>query len=93
MNKTEQKFLSLVRSSTMRSFLAAHKILDEISTPVLVNAATELASRARYLFMTDTPEKAENANQLASQILGVLRSRNQDVPALSAEIHDNAKMF
>lgn len=93
MNKTEQKFLSLVRSNTMRSFLAAHRVLDEISTPVLVTAAAELTSRARYLFITDSPEKAENANQLACQIVGVLRSRKQDTTALSTRIRDNAIMF
>uniref|UniRef100_A0A6C0JP19 Uncharacterized protein n=1 Tax=viral metagenome TaxID=1070528 RepID=A0A6C0JP19_9ZZZZ len=93
MNKSEQRFLTLVRSNSMRSFLAAHRVLDDISTPVLVIAASELASRARYLFITDTPEKADNANQIASQIVGVLRSRKEDVSALNAKLDSNAIMF
>jgi hypothetical protein len=93
MNKTEQKFLTLVRSNKLRSFYAAHKVLDDISTPVLYNAATELIGRARYLFMTDTTEKANYANQLASQIVGVLHLRNEDVAELNTKLVENTQMF
>jgi hypothetical protein len=37
----------------------------------------------------DTPEKAESANQLANQILGVLKQRNEDVTELNAKIIEN----
>jgi len=93
MNKTEQRFLTLVRSNKMRSFVAAHRFLDEIRTETLFNAASELVSRARYLLITDTEEKADDANQFAAQIISVLRSRNQNITILSAKLDENLKMF
>jgi hypothetical protein len=93
MNKTEQRFLTLVRSNNMRSYHAAHRVIDQISTHVLYTAVTELVSRARYLYMTDTRDKAEYANQLANQIAGVLHSRDQNVAELNAKINENAQMF
>ena len=89
MNKIEQKFLTLIASNKQRSFSAAHRILDSISTSVLYDSANELVSRARYLKIMDTPEKAESANQLANQILGVLKQRNEDVTELNAKIIEN----
>jgi hypothetical protein len=41
----------------------------------------------------NTPEKADNANQIASQIVGVLRSRKEDVSTLDAKLDSNAIMF
>ena len=93
MNKTEQRFLTLVRSNRMRSFYAAHKVLTAISTPVLYIAANELVGRAAYLYMTETPEKADYANQLANQITGILARRDQDVTELNAKIIGNSQMF
>ena len=93
MNKIEQRFLTLVRSNRLRSFYAAHRTLDDISTPVLYIAARELVGRARYLYITDTPEKADSANQLASQIVGILHARDQDITELNAKIIENAQMF
>ena len=93
MNKTEQRFLTLVRSNRMRSFYAAHKVIKDISTPVLYTAANELISRASYLYMTETSEKADCANQLASQITGILARRDQDVTELDAKIIENAQVF
>ena len=93
MNKTEQKFLTLVRSNKMRSFYAAHRVLDEIRTDALFSATSELLSRARYLFITDTIDKADDANQFAAQIISVLRSRNQDVTTLTAKLDENIKMY
>jgi hypothetical protein len=93
MNKTEQRFLTLVRSNNMRSYHAAHRVIDKIGTPVLYVAARELVSRAKYLYMTDTPEKADYANQLANQIAGVLHGRDQNVAELNAKINENAQMF
>jgi len=93
MNKIEQKFLTLVRSNRVRSFMAAHKNLDDISTPVLKTAATELVSRARYLYITDTVEKASHANQMANQIAGVLQTRNEDIADLNTKINENAEVF
>jgi hypothetical protein len=77
----------------MRSFVAAHRFLDEIRTETLFNAASELVSRARYLLITDTEEKADDANQFAAQIISVLRSRNQNITILSAKLDENLKMF
>lgn len=93
MNKIEQRFLTLVRSNRMRSFYAAHKVLDDISTPVLYIAARELVGRARYLYITDTSEKADYANQLASQIVGILHARDQDTTELNAKIIENSQVF
>jgi hypothetical protein len=93
MNKTEQRFLTLVRSNKMRSFIAAHRFLDEIRTETLFSAASELVSRARYLLITDTEEKADDANQFAAQIISVLRLRNQNITILSAKLDENLKMF
>jgi hypothetical protein len=93
MNKIEQRFLTLVRSNKMRSFYAAHKVLDDISTPVLYIAARELVGRARHLYITDMSEKADYANQLASQIVGILHARDQDIAELNAKIIENSQMF
>ena len=89
MNKIEEKFLTLISSNTQRSFSAAHRILDSISSSLLYSSANELVSRARYLKITDMSENAESANQLANQILGVLKQRNQDVTELNAKILEN----
>ena len=89
MNRNEQRFITLLRSNTMRSFYAAHRILDSISTGVLIVAANELVTRATYLHITDTLEKAKNANQFASQIYGVLKQRNQDVTDIYEKIIQN----
>jgi hypothetical protein len=93
MNKIEQKFLTLIRSNRMRSFYTAHRILEVVSTPVLFAAANELVNRARYLYNADDAEKADYANQFASQISGVLNSRNQDVTELDAKIEENSQVF
>lgn len=93
MHKIEDRFLTLLRSNKLQSFYAAHRLLDDIGTTVLYIAARELVSRARYLYLTDTPEKAECANQLACQILAVLDSRNQDIAELNAYIVQNLQMF
>ena len=93
MNKIEQRFLTLVRSNRMRSFYAAHKVLDDISTPVLYIAVRELVGRARYLYNTDDVEKADYASQFASQISGVLYSRNEDVTELDAKIEEIIPVF
>jgi hypothetical protein len=93
MNKIEQRFLTLIASNTNRSFAAAHRILDSISTSVLYSSANELISRARYLNIADTPEKAESANQLANQILGVLKQRNEEVTDLNAKLLENINMM
>jgi len=89
MNKIEQRFRSLIASNTQRSFSAAHRILDSISTSVLYESVNELLGRARYLKITNIHEKAEYANQLANQILGVLRQRNEDVTELNTELLEN----
>lgn len=93
MHKIEERFLTLLRSNRLQTFYAAHRILDDIGTSVLYIAARELVSRARYLYITDTLEKAECANQMASQIVAVLDSRNQDVTELNADITRNLQMF
>ena len=93
MQKIEERFLTLLRSNRLQAFYAAHRILDDIGTSVLYIAARELVSRARYLYMTDTLEKAECANQMAYQIVAVLDSRNQDVSELNADITKNSQMF
>jgi|UniRef100_A0A6C0B2B2 hypothetical protein len=93
MQKIEERFLTLLRSNRLHAFYAAHRILDDIGTSVLYIAARELVSRARYLYITDTLEKAECANQMASQIVAVLDSRNQDVSELNADITKNLQMF
>jgi len=93
MNKTEQKFMTIIRSNTMRSYYAAHRLLDEISTAVLESACAELLSRARYLYLVDTAVKADYANQFAGQIIGVLNSRNVRVPELRKKMDENMQMF
>ena len=93
MHKIEERFLTLLRSNRLQTLYAAHRILDDIGTSVLYIAARELVSRARYLYITDTLEKAECANQMASQIVAVLDSRNQDVTELNADITRNLQMF
>lgn len=93
MNKIDERFLTLVRSSRMKSFYAAHKIIDTISTPVLYSAALELVSRARYLLIVDTPENADHANQLASQIAGVLKQRNEDVTLIDTKVNEIIHMM
>jgi hypothetical protein len=93
MNKVDQRFITLVRSHRKRSFLAAMKIADSISTPVLYSAATELIGRAKYLYVVDTPEKADYANQVANQITGVLSQRNEDITALDRQIREIIDMM
>ena len=93
MNKTEQRFLTLVRSNRMQSFYAAQRILNVISTPVLFTAANELIHRARYLYFIDNPYQANYANQFACRISEVLHSRNQDVRQLDTNIEENIQMF
>jgi len=93
MKKIDQKFMSIIRSNTMRSFYAAHRLLNDISTPVLLTACSELLSRARYLYLVDTEERADYANQFAGQIIGVLSSRNIDVPDLRKKMDENMRMF
>jgi hypothetical protein len=93
MKMNEQKFMKIIRSNNMRAYYAAHRMLDDISTPVLLQTGIELLGRARYLYLVDTPEKADYANQFAGQIIAVLRSRNVPVTELAEKMDENMMMF
>jgi len=89
MKRAEQKFLTIVRSNTMRSFYAAWNLLDVVSTPVLLDAGNDLINRARYLNMIGKLDESNNANQFANQICGELRKRKVDASELHQKILSN----
>jgi hypothetical protein len=74
MNKTEERFISLIRSNKLRSFLAAHKLLDtkQISNTLIIAAGKELVIRSQYLYDKGQETEANNALQFAYQLVGFL---------------------
>jgi hypothetical protein len=93
MNKLDQKFVSIIRDNHMRAYYTAHGLIESVSTNVLYNACNELLSRAKYLFIVETPEKADYANQFAGQIIGVLNNRNVNTDILLEKMKNNMTMF
>lgn len=74
MNKTEERFVSLIRSNKLRSFFAAHKLLDtkQISNNVIIAAGKELVHRFQYLYDNGQEDEANNVLQFAYQLVGFL---------------------
>ena len=74
MNKTEERFVSLIRSNRLRSFLAAHKLIDtnQISKELMLVEGNELLNRSQYLYNNGQETEANNALQVAYQLIGFL---------------------
>ena len=74
MNKTEERFVSLIRSNKLRSFLSAHRLIgsDQITRNVMIMTGKELVNRSQYLYDNGRETEANNALQFAYQIIGFL---------------------
>ena len=79
---TDERFLLLIEKCSMRNFMEAHQMLDEVSSETLLSAVNSLLVRADSLFMYKT--KANHCEQLAHQIGAVLRIRGVDISHLFA---------
>lgn len=83
MPNMETKFLTIVRRmNTKKSMYAAHRLIDHISTPVLMSSGMELAHRAVYLYNNRKVTQADYSNQLAYQIAGALEARGVNADKL-----------
>jgi len=70
---TDQEFITLMQKSSQQRFMAAHQMLDEVSTDVLLQTLHTLLERAQT-----TKNNSGHCKQFANQIYGVLLSRGLD---------------
>ena len=69
----DQEFVSLLQKSSQQRFMAAHQILDEVSTETLLQTLHTLLERA-----DTTKNISGHCKQFANQIYAVLMSRGLD---------------
>ena len=72
---------------------AAHRMIKDIGTPVLMSSGMELAYRTMYLYNTDKTLQADYSSQLANQIEGALNARGINTDKLREKIEEGAKLF
>lgn len=90
----EDKFLHIAnRLSSKRAMYAAHRMIQHISTPVLMSSGMDLAHRAIYLHNNNKTLQADYNSQLANQIDGLLESRGVNTEKLREKIEEGAKLF
>jgi hypothetical protein len=70
---TDQEFITLMQKSSQQRFMAAHQMLDEVSTDVLLQTLHTLLERAHT-----TKNNSGHCKQFANQIYAVLFSRGLD---------------
>jgi len=73
----DQEFITLMQKSSQQRFMAAHQILDEVSTEILLQALHTLLERAQT-----TKNISGHCKQFANQIHAVLTSRGLDTGQL-----------
>ena len=76
----DDKFIITTRSNNWRSLNAAHRMLDDVSTAVLISVCNELLLRT----------ESDPANQFAAQIMGVLYSRGENIDTIERKIQQTA---
>jgi hypothetical protein len=91
----EAKFSSIVRRlNSRRSMNVAYRLIDQISTPVLLSSGLELVYRAKHLWNNDKVRQANYNNQLANQIAGALKySRGVNVEHLEEKVREGFRII
>jgi len=81
---SDEYFLLLIEKCSIRNFMNAHQMLDDVTTDTLIGAVNSLLARADILFMHKT--RANYCEQFANQIRAVLHNRGVDVSHLFVEV-------
>ena len=90
----EDKFLAIIhRVNSKRSMYAAYRMIEHISTPVLMSSGMELAYRTIQLYTSNKTLRADYNSQLANQIDGALEARGVNTDTLRGKIEEGIRLI